>query len=225
MDNSFSRSRRHSAHPALSDQVKRTLSQTFTCVGVMLAITAGVSYATMGMSIGLGGQILLLVGAIVTIIGILFNRNNSFGVVLLGVLSAILGASFGPALAMHLAMPNGGQNVGLAAGLTAAATFACASYSLTTRKDFSRWRGFLFGALIVLVLAGIAGIFLPIPGLHLALSAAGSLLFLAYLLMDVSDVVNGNETNYIVASVNIYLDIFNLFVNLLRLIGILGSDD
>jgi len=120
---------------------------------------------------------------------------------------------------MYLHTPQGSTTVAEAAGMTALAFLALSAYVHTTRKDFSAWSGMLFVGLVVVVIAGLIGIFIPSQAYQMALAGVSALLFCGYILYDTSDIIHGGETNYIIASMRLYLDILNLFLSLLRLLS------
>ena len=136
-----------------------------------------------------------------------------------------MGASLGPMLSYYLSMPNGPSLVLQALGGTAVVFFGLSAYALTTRKDFSFMGGFLMVGLIVALVAMIANIFLAIPALSLTISAAVVMIMSGLILFDTSRIVNGGETNYIRATVSLYLNVYNLFIHLLHLLTALGGDD
>jgi len=203
----------------------KVLKNTYMLLGMTLlfsALTAGIS-----MSMGLGhgaGLVLALVG-----FGLLFvvNRlaDSSKGLIAIFAFTGVMGASIGPMLNYYLAMPNGPGLVMQALGGTAIVFFGLSAYALTTRKDFSYMGGFLMVGLLVAVVAMIANIFLAIPALSLTISAAVVMIMSGLILFDTSRIINGGETNYIRATVSLYLDIYNLFIHLLHLLTALGGDD
>jgi modulator of FtsH protease len=203
----------------------KVLKNTYMLLGMTLtfsAVTASVSMA-MGLSHG-AGLILMLVG-----FGLLFvvNRmaDTSKGLIAIFAFTGVMGASIGPMLNYYLALPNGPGLVMQALGGTALVFFGLSAYALTTRKDFSYMGGFLFVGLLVAVVASIANIFLGIPALSLTISAAIVMIMSGLILFDTSRIINGGETNYIRATVSLYLDIYNLFIHLLHLLTALGGDD
>ncbi len=203
----------------------KVLKNTYLLLGMTLlfsAATAGVSMA-MGLSHGMG-LILTLVG-----FGLLFvvNRmaDTSKGLVAIFAFTGVMGAAIGPMLNYYLSMPGGPALVMQALGGTALVFFGLSAYALTTRKDFSFMGGFLMVGLIVAVVAMIANIFLAIPALSLTISAAVVMIMSGMILWDTSRIVNGGETNYIRATVSLYLNIYNLFIHLLHLLTALSGDD
>lgn len=203
----------------------KVLKNTYLLLGMTLlfsAVTAGVSMA-MGLSHGMG-MILALVG-----FGLLFvvNRmaDTSKGLLAIFAFTGVMGASIGPMLNYYLSMPQGPSLVMQALGGTAVVFFGLSAYALTTRKDFSFLGGFLLVGLIVAVVAMIANIFLGIPALSLATSAAIVMIMSGLILFDTSRIINGGETNYIRATVGLYLSIYNLFVHMLHLLTALSGDD
>jgi modulator of FtsH protease len=147
------------------------------------------------------------------------------GIVVVFGVAGLLGFGLGPVLSHYLSMPNGSQVVGTALGGTGIVFLGLSGYALTSRRDFSFMGGFLFAGLIVVLVAMIANIFLAIPALSLALSAAIVMLMSGLILFDTSRIINGGETNYINATVSLYLSIYNLFVAMLQLLGAFSGDD
>jgi modulator of FtsH protease len=189
---------------------------------VFSALTAGVS---MAMGLGHGAALVLsLVG-----FGLLFVVNKTAdsgkGLVAIFAFTGVMGASIGPMLNYYLAMPNGPSLVMQALGGTALVFFGLSAYALTTRKDFSFMGGFLIVGLLVAVVASIANIFLGIPALSLTISAAIVMIMSGLILFDTSRIINGGETNYIRATVSLYLNIYNLFIHMLHLLTALSGDD
>ncbi len=203
----------------------KVLKNTYMLLGMTLlfsALTAGIS-----MAVGLGqgaAMILMLVG-----FGLLFvvhkTADTSKGLLAVFAFTGVMGASIGPMLSYYLAMPNGPSLVMQALGGTAIVFFGLSAYALTTRKDFSYMGGFLMVGLLVAVVAMIANIFLAIPALSLTISAAVVMIMSGLILFDTSRIVNGGETNYIRATVSLYLNIYNLFIHLLSLLTAFSGDD
>jgi modulator of FtsH protease len=203
----------------------KVLRNTYMLLGMTLlfsAMTAGVSMA-MGLPQG-AALILTLVG-----FGLLFvvNRmaDSSKGLVAIFAFTGVMGAALGPMLNYYLSMPGGPALVMQALGGTAVVFFGLSAYALTTRKDFSFMGGFLMIGLIVAVIAMVANILLAIPALSLTISAAVIMIMSGLILFDTSRIINGGETNYIRATVGLYLNIYNLFIHILHLLTALSGDD
>jgi len=160
----------------------------------------------------------MLAGVIGLQYAIAANRNSGLGVALLLGMTFLLGWWLGPILTIALALKNGPQLVGIAAIGTGTVLFVMALIATTTRRDFSFMGKFLFVGMIVLLLALVANMFLQIPALALTISALVVAVFSLFLLHDLSRIVNGGETNYIMATTGVYLSLFNIFVNLLNLL-------
>jgi modulator of FtsH protease len=215
----------NSAGIELAVSTNKVLKNTYMLLGMTLlfsALTAGIS-----MAVGLGqgaALILMLVG-----FGLLFvvhkTADTSKGLLAIFAFTGVMGASIGPMLTYYLAMPNGPSLVMQALGGTAIVFFGLSAYALTTRKDFSYMGGFLMVGLLVAVVAMIANIFLAIPALSLTISAAVVMIMSGLILFDTSRIVNGGETNYIRATVSLYLNIYNLFIHLLSLLSALSGRD
>ena len=150
------------------------------------------------------------------------NSTSGIGVIFL--ITGLLGFGLGAIITRYLAMPNGPEIIGTAFAGTGIIFLSLSAYVLTSRKDFSFMGGFLFAGMITVVIALVANIFLAIPALSLALSAAIILLMSGLILFDTSRIINGGETNYIMATYSLYLSIFNIFISLLQILGIMGDD-
>jgi len=145
-------------------------------------------------------------------------RDSVWGIVALLGFTLVAGVFLGPILQVALHLKNGAQLIGMAAGGTGIIFFSLATIATVTKKDFSFMGKFLFIGLILLVVASLANIFFQIPALSLTISAIAVLIFSAYILYDVSQIVHGGETNYVMATLGLYMNIYNLFVNLLSLL-------
>jgi len=186
------------------------------------AATAGVAMAVqmppMGLLITIGGYFLLL---------FLTSKfqNSALGILFVFALTGFMGLTLGPLISYYLALPNGHQVVMTAMGGTGVIFLGLSGYALASRKDFSFMGGFLMAGILVAFLAGIGALIFSIPGLALAVSAMFILLMAALILYQTSQMVHGGETNYIMATVTLYVAIYNLFTNLLMLLGVFGGDD
>ena len=206
-------------------ETNRVLRNTYMLLGMTLAFSA--MTATISMVLQLPTfmyLVFVLVG-----LGLLFvvNRmaDSSKGLPAIFAFTGVMGAALGPLLNVYLALPNGPSLVLQSLGGTALIFFGLSAYALQSKRDFSFMGGFLFAGLLVAIVAMIANIFLAIPALSLTISAAVIMIMSGLILMDTSRIVHGGETNYIRATVGLYLNIFNLFVHLLHLLGVFGGDD
>ncbi len=186
------------------------------------ALTAGLSLA---MRLPHPGMIITLVGYF----GLLFLttklRNSGWGLVSVFALTGFMGYTLGPIIGYYLRLPNGGQTVMMAMAGTAIIFLSLSGYALTTRKDFSFMGGFLMVGVLLAFFAGLAAIFFEIPALSLTVSAAFVLLMSGLILYETSNIIHGGETNYVMATVSLYVTIFNLFTSLLHLLGFANSSD
>lgn len=204
----------------------KVLKNTYMLLGMTLAFSAVTAGMAMALNMPQGmALILMLVG-----FGLLFvvhrMADTAKGLPAIFAFTGVMGASLGPMLNAYVSLPGGPALIMQALGGTAIVFFGLSAYALTTRKDFSYMGGFLMVGLLVAVVAGIANIFLAIPALSLTISAAVVMIMSGLILFDTSRIVNGGETNYIRATVSLYLNIYNLFIHLLHLLTALtGGDD
>ncbi|OUS12426.1 BAX inhibitor protein [Gammaproteobacteria bacterium 53_120_T64] len=195
---------------------------------ILLSMTLLFSAATAGISMTLNlphpGFIITLVGYF----GLLFLttkfRNSSLGIVCVFALTGFMGLTLGPIINRYLGLPNGTELVMNALGATAITFVSLSFYALSSRKDFSFLGGFIMVGVIVAFLAGIGAYFLEMQGLSLIVSAMFVILMSAMILWQTSQIINGGETNYIMATVTLYIAIYNLFTSLLHLMGVLNDD-
>lgn len=194
-----------------------------TVIGAMIGVKMNFAFAAEHPFMFAIGALAVMYGLFAAINA---NRNSSIGVVLLLGLTFLMGMMLGPILQHALNLSNGAQLVGLAAGGTGVIFMTLAAIATTTKKDFSFMGKFLMVGIILLIIASLANIFLQIPAFSLALSGMAVLLFAGFMLYDVSRIVNGGETNYVMATLAIYLDIYNMFTNLLHLLmAFAGGND
>lgn len=206
-------------------ETNRVLRNTYMLLGMTLAFSAVTAMISMALQLP---SIMYLVFVLVGF-GLLFvvNRmaDTAKGLPAIFAFTGVMGAALGPVLNEFLSMANGPELVLQSLGGTALIFFGLSAYALQSKRDFSFMGGFLFAGLLVAIVAMIANIFLAIPALSLTISAAIIMIMSGLILMDTSRIVHGGETNYIRATVGLYLNIFNLFVNLLHLLGVFGGED
>ena len=196
---------------------------------MLLSMTLLFSVVTAGASVALNlphpGMIITLIGYF----GLLFLTqkfsNSAMGLVFVFALTGFMGLTLGPIVSYYLHMPNGTQTVMTALGGTGAIFLGLSGYALTTRKNFSFMGGFLMAGILVAFLAGLGAVIFEMPMLSLAVSAMFVMLMSALILYQTSSMVHGGETNYIMATVTLYVSIYNLFTSLLHLLGAFGGDD
>lgn len=220
------------AETAISPAAHKVLRNTYMLLGLTMVPT--LVGALIGMRLDFtfaaNSPILFSLGALAVMFGMFFaisaTRNSPIGLVLLLALTGFMGLVLGPILQVALSLNNGGEIVTLAAGGTGVIFFTLAGIATTTKRDFSFMGKFLLVGLVLLILASLANLFFQVPALSLTLSAIAVLLFSGLILYDVSRIVHGGETNYIMATLAIYLNIYNLFVNLLHLLmAFMGDRD
>ena len=186
------------------------------------ALTAGIS---MTLNLPHPGLLLTLGGYF----GLLFLtarfRNSALGLACVFALTGFMGYTLGPILNAYLSLPNGGQVVMTAMGATGAIFLGLSGYALTSRKDFSFMGGFLMVGILVAFLAGLGAVFFELPGLSLAVSSMFVLLMAGLILYETSNIIHGGESNYIMATVTLYVSIYNLFTSLLHLLGAFGNQE
>jgi modulator of FtsH protease len=191
------------------------LSLIPTAIGAVVGIQMGLSFFSGSPLISF---LLFLAIAVGFMWGIERNKNSGLGVALLLGFTFFMGLMLSRILQVALGFSNGGTLITLAAGGTSAVFLVMSTLSATIKRDISFMGKFLFAGLVVIVLAALANVFFQIPALALTISAAAVLLFSGYLLYDLTRIVQGGETNYVSATLALYLDIYNIFVSLLHLI-------
>ncbi|MFZ2451006.1 MAG: Bax inhibitor-1/YccA family protein [Methylovulum miyakonense] len=204
----------------------KLLRNTYLLLSMTLLFSAMTAGASMYLNLPYPGMILTLVGFYGLLFAITKFRNSAVGIVLVFALTGFMGLTLGPILSMYIkAFTNGHELIMMALGGTGAIFLGLSGYALTTRKDFSFMGGFLVVGILVAFLAGIGAIVFAIPALSLAVSAMFILLMSGMILFQTSLMVNGGQTNYIMATVDLYVSIYNLFLSLLQILGIFGNDD
>lgn len=210
---------------AVPADTSRVLRNTYALLSMTLLFSAAVAAASVAMKLPAPG-LLLTLGAY---FGLLFAihrlQNSGWALPAVFALTGFMGYSLGPVLSQTLALPGGAQTIALALGATGATFLGLSAWVLTTRRDFSFMGGFLFAGMVIAVLAGLAAVFFEIPALGLAVSGMVALLSAGLILFETSQIVNGGERNYVLATVSLYVSVFNLFTSLLALFGFGSSDE
>jgi modulator of FtsH protease len=203
----------------------KVLRNTYSLLSMTLIFSALVAGTSMMLNLPHPGLLLTLGGYF----GLLYltskYKDSAKGLAFVFALTGFMGYTLGPMLNSYLSLPNGGQIVMTAMAGTGIIFLGLSGYALTSRKDFSFMGGFLMVGILVAFLAGIGAMFFEMPGLSLAVSAMFVLLMSGLILYQTSEIINGGETNYIMATVTLYVSIFNLFTSLLHLLGAMGNND
>ena len=210
----------------------KVLRNTYALLGFSLIPTVIGALIGMTMNFGFAAQspMLFFILTLGAMFGMFYliraNQNSSLGVVFLLGLTFLMGLMLGPILQVAFSLSNGGQIVGLAAGGTASIFLVLSSIAATTKRDLSFMGKFLMIGLILLILAMLVNMFTQIPAMSLAISGIAVMIFSGFILYDVNRIVRGGETNYIMATLALYLNIYNLFVHLLHiLMALMGNRD
>lgn len=213
-----------------SAEVSKVLRNTYALLGMTLLFSAATAGLSMAANLGFGAGLMMSLGALGLIWFVLpKTANSAAGIWVVFAFTGLLGAALGPTLNHYLAMSNGSALIMQSLGGTALVFFTLSGYVLTTGKDLSFMRGFLVVGLVAVLVAMLGSIVMgffgvEISGLSLALSGAVVLLMSGFILYDTSRIVNGGETNYLMATVSLYLSVYNLFVHLLHILGSLSGE-
>jgi modulator of FtsH protease len=203
----------------------KVLRNTYALLSLTLLFSAITAGGSLLLQLPHPGIIISLVG----FIGLYFLtaklRNSIWGLPSVFALTGFMGYTLGPVVGHYLAMPGGGSIVMNAMGMTGIIFLSLSAYVLTTRKDFSFMGGFLMVGIVLGIVASLAAFFFQIPALSLAISAMFVLLMSGFILYETSNILHGGETNYIMATVSLYVSIYNLFTSLLHLLGFMGGED
>ncbi len=211
--------------PAQSIASNRVLRNTYALLALTLLFSSVTAGITMALNLPHPGLVLTLAGYF----GLLFLttrfRNSGLGLAMVFALTGFMGYTLGPLLNVYLSLPNGPQLVMTALGGTGVVFLGLSGYALVSRKDFSFMGGFLMAGILVAFLAGLGAVFFDMAGLALAVSAMFVLLMAGLILYETSNIIHGGETNYIMATVTLYVAIYNLFTSLLHLLGAAGGQE
>ena len=203
----------------------KVLRNTYALLSMTLLFSASTAGLSMAFNLPHPGLLLTLAGYFGLLFATSHFRNSALGLVFVFALTGFMGYTLGPILNLYLALGNGGQLVMTALGATGAIFFGLSGYALVSRRDFSFMGSFLMVGILVGFLAGLGAIFFEMPALSLAVSAMFVLLMAGLILYETSNIINGGETNYIMATVTLFVSIFNLFTSLLHLLGFMGGQE
>ena len=207
-------------------ETNKVLKNTYALLAITLLFSALTAFISMQIEMPAFMPLVASFGAL-GLIWLVLPRtaNSAAGLIVVFAITGLLGLGLGPILNKYLALSNGSQLIMTSLGGTGVIFFALSGYALVSRRDFSFMGGMLFAGMVLVVIAALANIFMEIPALSLAISAVVILIMSGFILYDTSRIVNGGETNYIMATVGLYLSLYNIFVNLLALLGVMSGDD
>jgi len=225
MSSSASLPRNPAAQPTSVDDRHRVMRNTYALLALSLLPT--IAGAWVGMQLNffsafvahpIATPLLMFAAMMGSMFVVTRLRNSSWGVFALFVFTFIAGVFLTPILTVAAGLRNGGQLVGIAGGMTAVIFFGMAAIATISKKDFSFMRNFLWVGLLLLIVAMLANLFFQVPAASVAISAIAVMIFSAYILYDVSRIVHGGETNYIMATMSLFLNIYNIFLSLLNIL-------
>ncbi|QRX84856.1 Bax inhibitor-1/YccA family protein [Glaciimonas sp. PAMC28666] len=203
---------------------RRVLRNTYLLLSLCLAFSAVTAGVTAALRLPGPGILITMAGYFGLLYLVTKNRDRGLGVGLVFALTGFMGYTLGPIISHYLKMPNGTMTVMMALGGTAAIFLGMSAYALVTKRDLSFMRGMLTVGILVAFVAALAGIFLQIPALSLTVSAVFVLLMSGMILYETNNIVRGGETNYVMATVSLFVSIFNLFTSLLQLLGFANKE-
>ena len=202
----------------------KVIRNTYLLLSLTLAFAAVVAVVAVALKLPHPGIVLTLVGYFGLLFAVHKLKDSGLGILAVFGLTGFMGYTLGPIVSRYLGLPNGGEVVMQALGATAVLFIGLSGYALTTRKDFSFMGGFLTVGVLVAFVAGLAAVFFEIPALSLTVSAAFVLLMSGLILYETSNIIHGGETNYIMATVSLFVSIYNLFLSLLQLLSFSSGD-
>ncbi|MCL2022643.1 MAG: Bax inhibitor-1/YccA family protein [Betaproteobacteria bacterium] len=208
-----------------SPEARKVLRNTYMLLAMTLAFSAVVAGVAAALQLPHLGLIVTLGGYFGLLFAVTKFRNSSMGVLFVFALTGFLGYTLGPLLNAYLSLPNGNGIIMMALGGTAGIFFAMSMIAFTSKRDFSFLGKFLCVGILVAFIAGLVSIFFSMPALSLAVSAAVILLMTGLILYETQNILRGGETNYIMATVTLYVSLYNLFTSLLHILGAFSGDD
>lgn len=211
--------------PAISGESLRILRNTFALLSMTLLFSAATAAVGVALKAPALGVLLTLAGYFGLLFMVYKLKNSAWALPAVFALTGFMGYTLGPMLTTTLSLSGGTTAIAMALGTTGLVFLALSAWVLQTRRDFSFIGGFLFAGMIVALIAGLAAVFLQLPALGLAVSAMVALLSVGLILFETSRIVHGGETNYVLATVGLYVSLFNLFASLMSLFGLGGAED
>lgn len=205
-------------------QAAKVLRNTYALLSLTILFAAGIAALAVANSWPAPGLIITLVGYFGLLFAVHKLQNSGWALPAVFALTGFMGYTLGPLLARTLELPGGAGTIVAALAATGATFVALSAYVLTTRRDFSFMGGFLFAGMVIAIVLALVAYFFTMPALALAVSAMVALLSVGLILFETSRIVNGGETNYVLATVGLFVSAFNLFTSLLSLFGIGGQE-
>ncbi|MBX3640327.1 MAG: Bax inhibitor-1/YccA family protein [Nitrosomonas sp.] len=207
-------------------EINKVLRNTYMLLSMTLLFSGLTAAISMALNMPPMTYLISVIGGMVIAMFVLPRFANSpAGIGIVFLVTGLLGFGLGPMLSMYASLPNGGNIIMLALGGTGVIFMGLSAYVLATRKDFSFLGGFLMVGFLLVLVAAVANIFLQMPVMSLMISSVVILIMSGFILYDTSRIIHGGETNYILATIGLYMTIFNIFISLLQLLGIMGGDD
>lgn len=207
-------------------EVNKVLRNTYMLLSLTLLFSGFTAALSMAMNMPPMTYLISVIGGMVIAMFVLPRfAHSTAGIGIVFLVTGLLGFGLGPILSMYASLPNGGNIIMLSLGGTGVIFMGLSAYVLATRKDFSFLGGFLMVGFLLVLVAAVANIFLAIPAMSLMISAVVIMLMSGFILHDTSRIIHGGETNYILATIGLYMTIFNIFISLLQILGIMGGDD
>ncbi len=223
MNQNYSTVMRSASSAVLTNKVLRNtyllLSLTLLFSGLTAALSMFLNMPPMTYLISVIG------GMVIAMFVLPRFANSTAGIGIVFLITGLLGFGLGPILTMYASLPNGNNIITISLAGTGVIFMGLSVYALVTRKDFSFLGGFLMIGFLLILLAALANIFLQIPAMSLMISAAVILTMSGFILYDTSRIIHGGETNYVLATIGLYMTIFNIFISLLQILGIMSNDD
>lgn len=214
------------AHTRSAIETNKVLRNTYMLLSLTLLFSGFTAAISMMMNMPPMTYMISVISGMVIAMFILPRfANSTAGIGIVFLITGLLGFGLGPILTMYASLPHGGNVIMLSLGGTGVIFMGLSAYALTTRKDFSFLGGFLMAGFLLVLVAAVANIFLAIPAMSLMISAVVIMLMSGFILHDTSRIIHGGETNYILATIGLYMTIFNIFISLLQILGVLGGDD
>lgn len=206
--------------------MNRVLRNTYMLLSLTLLFSGFTAALSMLLKMPPMTYLISVIGGMVIAMFVLPRfANSTAGIGIVFLITGLLGFGLGPMLTMYASLPNGGNIIMLAFGGTGVIFMGLSAYVLATKKDFSFLGGFLMVGFLLVLVAALANIFMQIPALSLMISAVVIMIMSGFILYDTSRIIHGGETNYILATIGLYMTIFNIFISLLQILGIMGNDD